>query len=168
MADKDVAIWQAKEAFLADGMTIQVGDTVAAGHPVLKGRSALFEPFQPMYDHQRDKGARSDALKSDKAARAAAGKAAKGQARAQAEADEAAAAAKEREQLVADSVTQVAEARGVSESKARLLVKQAVDGLEDPEDSEALAAALGELATVKEPEAKEEAAAKAEADEAAS
>jgi hypothetical protein len=70
MSDKEVAIWQAKEAFVADGMMIQVGDTVAGGHPILKGRGIFFQPFVPLYDHKRDKALRDAALEDQLAAEA--------------------------------------------------------------------------------------------------
>lgn len=60
-ADKDIAIYQAIEPFYADGMTIQAGDTVVAGHPILKGRTSLFQPFTPTYDLKRDNAAAADA-----------------------------------------------------------------------------------------------------------
>ena len=69
--DKDVEIYQATEPFYADGMTIQPGDTVAAGHPILKGRAALFRPFEPTYDLARDKAAATAAHKAHDAAVAA-------------------------------------------------------------------------------------------------
>ena len=64
MADKEVAIYQAIGPFYADDMTIQVGDTVAAGHPILKGRKSLFKPFEPTYDVKRDAKAAVDAHKA--------------------------------------------------------------------------------------------------------
>ena len=69
--DKDVEIYQATEPFYADGMTIQPGDTVAAGHPILKGRMALFQRFEPTYDLARDKAAATAAHKAHDAAVAA-------------------------------------------------------------------------------------------------
>jgi hypothetical protein len=70
MTDKDVAIWQAKEAFVGDGKTIQVGDTVAAGDPLLKGRGIFFQPFEPTYDHKRDTAARDAVLAAQREAEA--------------------------------------------------------------------------------------------------
>ena len=64
MADKDIAVYQAIEPFYADDMTIQAGDTVAAGHPILKGRLSLFRPFEPTYDVKRDKAAAQEAHKA--------------------------------------------------------------------------------------------------------
>jgi multidrug efflux pump subunit AcrA (membrane-fusion protein) len=71
MADKDVAIYQAIEPFYADGMTIQAGDTVVAGHPILKGRLSLFRPFEPTYDLARDKAAATEAHRAHAEAEAA-------------------------------------------------------------------------------------------------
>lgn len=75
MADKDVAIYQAIEPFYADGMTIQAGDTVADGHPILKGRMSLFRPFAPTYDLGRDKAAADEAHRAHDEQVAAADKA---------------------------------------------------------------------------------------------
>jgi SAP domain-containing new25 len=55
MADRDVAVWEATEAFAADGITVNPGDSFVAGHPIMKGRKHLFRPQAPMYDHLRDK-----------------------------------------------------------------------------------------------------------------
>lgn len=50
MAKKDlVQIYRATSSFWLGDQFVKSGDSVAAGHPLLKGRSALFEPFQPTH-----------------------------------------------------------------------------------------------------------------------
>lgn len=52
MAKSDTpAIYVAKQAFVLGGsQLVPAGATVAAGHPLLKKREHLFEPFKPMFD----------------------------------------------------------------------------------------------------------------------
>lgn len=42
-------IYQAKEGFMVGSTLVQQGDTVVDGHPLLKGREILFEPFRPTF-----------------------------------------------------------------------------------------------------------------------
>lgn len=51
MAEKKrrTEIFQAVDSFAFRGVIVQMGDTVIAGHPLLKGRQKLFRPFQPTY-----------------------------------------------------------------------------------------------------------------------
>jgi hypothetical protein len=144
MGDKDVAIWQATEAFVGDGMTIQPGDTVTAGHPILKGRAIFFQPFVPMYDHKRDKAARDEALAEQLEAEA------KAEADAKAAADEAVSYA----DLQAE-----AKALGIPATGKREELQSAVD------EAKAAAASEAEAARVAAEEAAE--AARVAAEEAA-
>lgn len=47
MATKKILIYQAKVTGWLGGTFVRVGDSVAAGHPVLKSHAASFAPFQP-------------------------------------------------------------------------------------------------------------------------
>jgi hypothetical protein len=52
MAEKQLKVWQATTTFVLGGhghQTVYVGDTVADGHPLLKGRKHLFKPFTPKF-----------------------------------------------------------------------------------------------------------------------
>jgi hypothetical protein len=48
MAEKK--IYQAIDAFYVGGQFINRGDTVVGGHPLLKGRTKLFQVFKPTFD----------------------------------------------------------------------------------------------------------------------
>jgi len=47
MAKTKVLIYKANHSFWLGEQLVRAGDSVVAGHPLLKGRMALFEPFQP-------------------------------------------------------------------------------------------------------------------------
>lgn len=66
MANKDKkpeapAYYEARETFHAGELTVIRGQTVEAGHPMLKGKSALFRPFVPTYTKPGSKPAESAA-----------------------------------------------------------------------------------------------------------
>jgi hypothetical protein len=42
-------VYQALSTFAIGSRIIRRGDTVVAGHPYLKGREQLFQPFTPTY-----------------------------------------------------------------------------------------------------------------------
>jgi len=48
-------IYKAKSSFVADvdgiQITVKKGDTVRGGHPVIKGRESLFEPFTVRFEN---------------------------------------------------------------------------------------------------------------------
>lgn len=70
-------IFMARKTFSLGSGFVRVGDTVVAGHPMLKGREQLFVPFEPTHDHERDKRRDADALAARKEAAKAAAAAAK-------------------------------------------------------------------------------------------
>ena len=160
MADKDVAVYEAIEPFYANDMTIQAGDTVAAGHPILKGRLSLFKPFTPTYDLKRDKAAAEDAHKAHEEAVA----------KAEAEVAEAAAAAakavpfgelQERGKALGLKVSGVKRAvleAAIAEAEAELVAETA-------RSDEAAARAAAEVAEAEAKAAAEAEAAAAEPDE---
>lgn len=43
------AIFVARHGFSASGQIVPAGSTFVAGHPLLKGRMALVEPWQPTF-----------------------------------------------------------------------------------------------------------------------
>lgn len=51
MAQKQLRsdIYEATSTFSIGARIIRRGDTVAAGHPYMKGREVLFRPFRPTY-----------------------------------------------------------------------------------------------------------------------
>ena len=53
MAEKK--IYQALESFYVGGQLINRGDTIVAGHPLLKGRTKLFGVFAPTFDEDSAK-----------------------------------------------------------------------------------------------------------------
>ena len=55
MAEKK--IYQALESFYVGGQLINRGDTIIAGHPLLKGRTKLFGVFAPTFDEESAKPA---------------------------------------------------------------------------------------------------------------
>jgi hypothetical protein len=55
MAEKKIqTIYQALDAFYLGGQLVNRGDTVVAGHPMLKGRTKLFRKFTPTYTLEDD------------------------------------------------------------------------------------------------------------------
>jgi hypothetical protein len=67
-------IFMARRTFVVtlDGVpvTVRAGDTVRAGHPLLKKRGELFAPFAPKFDHIRDHEAQAISKAAADAAKA--------------------------------------------------------------------------------------------------
>lgn len=51
MAAPKVEVYQVNETFYVGGTPVYAGETVVAGHPLMRGRRHLFRPFAPTYGH---------------------------------------------------------------------------------------------------------------------